>query len=651
MWARRAAVACAVLAALLLVVAVAFLAAAPTRTSWLTLGVGVLVVPATTGLSVLVVRRRDGAVVGTLLGLLSLSVAMVVAKEVWLQWLATTDHPEHWAWLVAVSAENAWWVLATFALLLLHFPDGRVPSPRWRWVPPALVTATIVTQVDGAIVDEPFRPPLADLARPFGQPPAWWENVAFFWFVVLLVLVVACAASLVLRFRRAAPHQRQQIKWLAVAGLGLPLYPLLCLVEIMVWGEAHWFSAFVGLASLVATPLAAGIAVLRHDLYDVDKALAVAVTWGLVTALLLAVYGAVSSLTGVLVGRGSEVGVALGTAAAALVLLPAVRVVRRAVDARMYPLRRAALAAVDDLHREVSAGRARPEQLEEQLRTALRDPGLRVGFRVPGSAAYLDAAGEPVPTDGVPVQQDGAPTGVLVRGAGPASPELLRDVADRCSTLVEVVRLRSEVAQALREAQDSRTRLVQIGYEERRRMERDLHDGAQQRLVSLGMQLRLVQRHLDDGTVDVDEVLDQSVAELGTAVAELRQIAHGLRPSSLDDGLPAALSNLVRTLPMTVDMDVDDSPLPDAVATTAYFVASEAITNAVKHSEATRIELHVVRRDGQLLVRVADNGCGGASLGLRSGLADRVAALGGSLRVASPVGRGTEVEAALPCAS
>jgi signal transduction histidine kinase len=240
---------------------------------------------------------------------------------------------------------------------------------------------------------------------------------------------------------------------------------------------------------------------------------------------------------------------------------------------------------------------------------------------------------------------------VLLPGTGPATPELLREVAGRCSTLVEVVRLRSEVAQALREAQSSRTRLVEIGYQERRKMERDLHDGAQQRLVSLGMQLRLAQRHLDDGTVDVDDLLDQSVAELGTAVAELRQIAHGLRPSSLDDGLPAALSNLVRSLPMTVDMDVDDSPLPDAVATTAYFVASEAITNAVKHSEATRIELHVVRRDGQLLVRITDNGCGGANLGLGSGLADRVAALGGSLRVDSPAGHGTEVEAALPCAS
>ena len=484
-WARRAAVACAVLAALAMAVAVGFLIGEPNRTSWLTFAIGVLVVPWTTALSVLVTGRREGAPVGVLLGLLSLAVSLVIAKEIWLQWLATTDDPGRWAWLVAVSAENAWWILATFGLLLLHFPDGRVPSPRWRWVPPTLVVAAAITQLDGALVDEPFRDPLADLDRPFGPPPAWWELVALVAFVALLLLVVACAVSLVLRFRRADRKQRQQIKWLALAGIGMPLYPLLCGVEILVWGEALWFSAAVGLAALVLTPVAAAIAVLRHDLYDVDKALALAVTWGLVTTLLLAVYGAASSVTGLLVGRSSEAGVAIGTAAAALLLLPAVGVVRRAVDARMYPLRRAALAAVDELHREVSSGRSRPERLQDVLREALRDPGLRVGFRAPGSESYLDADGEQVPADGVAVRQDEETTGVLVAGSGPASPELLREVADRCSTLVEVVRLRSEVAQALREVQSSRTRLVEIGYEERRRMERDLHDGAQQRLCLL----------------------------------------------------------------------------------------------------------------------------------------------------------------------
>ncbi|SDS55333.1 Histidine kinase [Friedmanniella luteola] len=650
-WARRAAVACGVLAGLHLLAAVCFSAAAPSVTAWLTLVVGVAIVPATTGLSVLVARRREGAPVGVLLGLLSLAVAHVVAKEIWLRWLATLEDPGRWSWLVAVTAEDAWWILTTFGLLLLHFPDGLVPSPRWRWAPATMVVATVLVQVDGAVVDTPFRAPLADLDRPFGPPPAGWELIALIAFVVLLLLVVACAISLGLRFRRAHRTQRQQIKWLALAGIGMPLYPLLCLLEIVIWGKPLWFSAGVGLAALLATPVAAAIAVLRHDLYDVDKALGLAVTWGLVTALLLGVYAAVSSMAGVLVGQDAQAGVAVGTAVAALLLLPALRLVRRAVDARLYPLRRGAFAAVESPHRDVSVGRARPEQLQDVLREALRDRGLRVGFRVPGSAAYLDTNGEPVPADGVPVRQDAEVTGVLVPDSGPASVELLRELADRCSTLVEVVRLRSEVALALHEAQSSRARLVEIGYAERRRMERDLHDGAQQRLVSLGVQLRLAQRHLDDGTVDVDQLLDGSVAELGTAVAELRQIAHGLRPSSLDDGLPAALASLVRSLPLTVDMDVDGRPLPDAVATTAYFVASEAITNAVKHAEASRIVLRVVRRADRLLVRVTDDGRGGARLGLRSGLVDRVAALGGSVHVASPEGHGTEVEATLPCAS
>jgi signal transduction histidine kinase len=639
----------AILAALHLAMAFFLALDAPSGASLATLGIGILVVPASTGLSLLISRRADGAVVGFLLGLLSLAVSHVVAKEVWLRWLAEEGEPQNVSWLVAVTAENAWWVLAMFGLLLLYFPDGRLPSRRWRWVPPVLVVSTALTQLYGAFEQVPFRSPLAELDRPFGPPPAWLE-VAGLAFFPMLLLLVACAASLILRYRHAGPTQRQQIKWLAVAGIGMPLYPLLCLAEILVWGEPSWVSGAVGIASLVATPVAAGIAVLRHDLYDVDKALALAVTWGVLTAFVLVVYAAVSSAAGLLVGD-SHAGVAIGTAAAALLLLPALRVVRRAVDARTYPLRRAALTAVDDLHREVSAGRARPEQLQGALREALRDPGLRVGYRVPGTTAYLDSEGADVPADGVPVSLDVEQTGVLVRGSGLASTELLREVARRCTTLVEVVRLRSEVAVALDEVQSSRARLLQIGYEERRRMERDLHDGAQQRLVSLGMRLRLAQRHLDDGTIDVDSLLDESVAELGTAVAELRLIAHGLRPSSLDDGLPAALSNLVRDLPLAVDMDVEDGPLPDAVATTAYYVASEAITNAIKHAEATRIELRVVRRDGQLLVRITDDGRGGARLGVRSGLADRVAALGGSLIVASPQGQGTEVEAALPCAS
>jgi signal transduction histidine kinase len=247
----------------------------------------------------------------------------------------------------------------------------------------------------------------------------------------------------------------------------------------------------------------------------------------------------------------------------------------------------------------------------------------------------------------------GQPVGVLLP-ARATSPNLLRIVADASALLVEMVRLRLELGHALRDVESSRARLLRAGYEERRRVVNDLHDGAQQRLVSMGMSLRLAQRHLHDGTIDLDGLLDQSVAELATAVAELRQLAHGLRPSSLDDGLDSALLALTSKVPLPVDLDVRAGDLPDVVSTTAYYVASEGIANAIKHADADRLSVEVVRIDRGLRVRVADNGRGGAVLAAGAGLpglTDRVAALGGSLAVHSPPGRGTVLEAVLPCGS
>ncbi|TYC22888.1 hypothetical protein FXF52_18310 [Micromonospora sp. MP36] len=184
------------------------------------------------------------------------------------------------------------------------------------------------------------------------------------------------------------------------------------------------------------------------------------------------------------------------------------------------------------------------------------------------------------------------------------------------------------------------------------RLERDLHDGAQQRLVSLGMALRLAQRHLPE--TDVAGLLDQAVAELGTAVAELRQIAHGLRPSSLDEGLTYALTMLVRGVPLPVTLDIGGEPVPEELATTAYYVASEALANVVKHSAATSVHLRVSHTDGRLRVTIRDDGVGGACVrpgGGLAGITDRVAAAGGALTVAGRPGDGTLVEAVLPCGS
>jgi signal transduction histidine kinase len=227
------------------------------------------------------------------------------------------------------------------------------------------------------------------------------------------------------------------------------------------------------------------------------------------------------------------------------------------------------------------------------------------------------------------------------------------DVRRAAALPVEVARRRGELRGRLEEVEESRSRIVRAGYEESRRLERDLHDGAQQRLVALGMALRRLQRR-PGADPELVQGLDGAVGELGAAVRDLREIARGLRPGALDDGLGPALSELARRSPLPVGVEGPPDGLPPEIETAAYYVVLEAVTNAVKHADATRVEVCAERRNGSLVVTVADDGCGGATAtasGGHAGLADRVAAHGGAMTVESPPGSGTRVEVVLPCGS
>jgi signal transduction histidine kinase len=218
----------------------------------------------------------------------------------------------------------------------------------------------------------------------------------------------------------------------------------------------------------------------------------------------------------------------------------------------------------------------------------------------------------------------------------------------------EIARLRVEVRLQLQEVQASRVRIVEAGYEERRRLERDLHDGAQQRLVSLGLQIRRMQRSLPREAMILAPALDQIVGEVGSAITDLRQIAAGVRPARLDDGLAAALHDLARSAPIPVDVEAPIGRVNASVEAAAYFVVCEALTNSVKHASATRVALSATRAEGTLRVTVSDDGIGGAYARRGSGLAglgDRVSAHGGTLVIASPSGGGTRIEVAIPCDS
>jgi len=320
-------------------------------------------------------------------------------------------------------------------------------------------------------------------------------------------------------------------------------------------------------------------------------------------------------------------------------------------------------SAVGDL--AVQLGEALPPgRLEQVLARALHDPTLQLAYWLPDRDAFVDAAGRPVelPAAGgdravTILRHDGDPVAAMLHDATlDDDPALVRAVAATARMTIQNERLQAEVRAQLEEVRASRARIVEFGDAERRRVERNLHDGAQQRLVSISLALGIARSQV--GATSEQEIavaLDDAAAELRLALAELRELARGIHPVILSEaGLGPALVSLAERSPIPVTVTaVPSERLPSRVEETAYYVASEALANAAKHAHATAVSISARRLEGELLVEVGDDGVGGADAdgsGLR-GLADRVAALDGQLRVHSPDGKGTRITAELPCGS
>jgi signal transduction histidine kinase len=323
---------------------------------------------------------------------------------------------------------------------------------------------------------------------------------------------------------------------------------------------------------------------------------------------------------------------------------------------------RLARAGVAELVLELE--RAPPHDLGRALARTLGDPTLELALWLPERKEYVDGQGRPLtlPEDGAGrtvtiLEHEGEPVAALVHDTTLVDePELLRASGAAARLALENARLHAEMRAQLVEVQESRVRIVAAADEERRRIERDLHDGAQQRLVALALELRGAQRRLGvRADPELDLVLAEAVDELKVAVDELRELARGVHPAILtEDGLAAALESLVSRTPLPVSLDVSEGRFPAHVEATAYFVACEALANIVKHARASRALVTAVTRNGVLVVQVEDDGVGGAhadgGTGLR-GLADRVEALGGRLVVVSPAGGGTRIIGEIPCGS
>jgi signal transduction histidine kinase len=431
----------------------------------------------------------------------------------------------------------------------------------------------------------------------------------------------------------------------------------------LVFGEVN--GPLVGaffFASIALPTVVIGLAVTRYRLYSIDLVINRTLVYGTLTVLLGLAWVALSLTIGVALGRGSTWAAAGATLAVAVAFGPLRRRIQDHVDRRFARARYEAVARIRAFEEDVREGVAEPEALDEILRVALAEPAADVLFRLPEGDGYVDRYAQPrlaVEETGsrveTPIRHRGQEVAVLVHDASLLERrELLRSVVDAASLTAEIARLRIGLRLQLAEVERSRTRLVRAGYEERRRIERDLHDGAQQRLVSLGIRLRRMQRALPAEARVLQPALDGAVDEVAQAIEDLRTIAAGVRPALLDEGLGAALSDLARTVPVPIEVEVAEERLPPTVEEAAYFVACEALTNAVKHASASRVQVAAGRVNGVLQLVVADDGVGGALPGRGTGLlglADRVEAQGGRLTVESPPGGGTRVEAVIPCAS
>ena len=302
--------------------------------------------------------------------------------------------------------------------------------------------------------------------------------------------------------------------------------------------------------------------------------------------------------------------------------------------------------------------------LRNALAEALDDPTLELHYWLPERGAFVDADGrladlpdEDDPKSGVTkIERDGQCVAAIVHDRTlPEAAEHVRAVGAAAGLALENERLDAELRAKIAELRGSRERMLQIGLEERRRLERDLHDGAQQRLVAMALNIRLARAKLNDDPLAADRLLSSAGEELDSALAELRELARGIHPAVLSDrGLGTALETLASRAPVPVELGkLPDETLPEAVELAAYFVVAEALTNVAKYANATHASVDVARENGRVVVEVADDGVGGANpeegSGLR-GLADRLAVLEGRLEVDSEAGRGTTVRAQIPCA-
>jgi signal transduction histidine kinase len=621
----------------------------------LAIGFGLFVV-----LGALLIARRPRNALGWILAGTGLLVALAATGDAYAAWVMTTRGSPDALAVLGAWVQSWYWLLMlglVFVGLPLLFPDGRLPSPRWRLpaLLPAVGTAASVVlgMLTGTLTgqDVDYR-----IDNPIGIDGLGdVESLPVFTVlgVLLGIGVLEGLAAVVVRFRRSRGVERQQMKWFLFAVAPLVLVPVLDAVPDIVGG-------LVLIWVLIAVPSAVAIAVLRYRLDGIDVVINRTLVYALLSALVIAVYVVIVGYLGAALRREDDLLISLvATGVVAVLFAPARDRVQVAVNRLLYGRRAEPYTALAQLGERLEATLA-PEAvlpaIVSTVREALRLP--YVALRVADEPDPV-AVGEPTTaTETLPLLHHGARVGELVLGLrtgqtafSPGDRRLLADLARQAGVAVSAVRLTDDL-------QRSRERLVAAREEERRRLRRDLHDGLGAQLAGLTVQTGVLRGLIARDPAAADALAADMRGELRTAIADIRRLVHGLRPPALDElGLVGALQRLAETvgadgLRIRVDVPAVLPPLPAAVEVAAYRVVQEALTNVVRHADAGSACVRLGVDAEALTVEVVDDGCGlpvetVAGVGLSS-MRERAEEMGGTCRVdAGPAG-GTRVLAVLP---
>jgi len=633
----------------------------------------------------LIVRRQPRNTIGWLLLLVPLIGSLTVGNG------AYTDQA-----LVRVPGSlpfgtiGAWldrWLLVlalgAFIPIFLLFPDGRLPSRTrvWRIVGWITFLAPVVTTVAFALTPGRLTGGLTHLEHlhvmnPVGIPGTRdaMNAITQIGGLTMFAAGIAGFVGLIVRYRRAASEVRQQIRWLALVGGAFLLVLVGGILLNVVFpgisdgavGTVLFVIAFTIL--VIGIPVACGIAILKYRLYDLDVVIRRAVVFTVLAAFIAAVYALIVGGIGALVGSRSNTTLAFAAAVVvAIAFQPARELTRRFADRLVYGKRATPYEVLSEFSGRVGEAYATEDVLPRMAQILGEGTGataatvwLRVGDELRPEASWpthRDLATIALEREGFPdlgepavdVRDRGEILGALsvtMPVADPMTPtkeRLVADLAAQAGLVLRNVRL-------IEELRASRQRLVAAQDEERRKLERNLHDGAQQQLVALQVQLRLAEQVLERDPEKGREIVHQVQGNAGTALEDLRELARGIYPPLLaDQGLGAALEAQARKAVLEVRVQTEGiGRYPRDVESAVYFCSLEALNNIAKYAHASRASVKVAQSNGHLVFEIVDDGRGfdasatSYGTGLQ-GMADRLDAIGGTLEVRSTPGAGTSV--------